>query len=47
MALEALRPLLGAGFYMKIRSIPKQFSEKKLFCVQTLTKLTELKVFFL
>jgi hypothetical protein len=46
MALEAPRPLLGAGFYMKkFVAYLNNFQRKKLFCVQTLTKLPELTVF--
>jgi hypothetical protein len=48
MALEAPRPLLGARFYMKkLLAYLNNFQRKKLFCVQTLTKLPELTVFFL
>jgi hypothetical protein len=47
MALEAPRPLLGAGFYMKkFVAYLNNFQRKKLFCVQTLTKLPELTVLF-
>jgi hypothetical protein len=43
MALEAPRPLLGARFYMKkLIAYLNNFQRKKLFCVQTLTKLPEL-----
>ncbi len=45
MALEAPRPLLGAGFYKKkLTAYLNNFQRKKLFCVQTLTKLPELTV---
>jgi hypothetical protein len=45
MTLEAPRPLLGAGVKMKKNhGIPKQFSGKKLFYIENLTKLPELTV---
>jgi hypothetical protein len=45
MVLEAPRPLQGAGFYMKkLVAYLNNFQRKKLFCVQTLTKLPELTV---
>ncbi len=41
----ASRSLLGAGFYMKkLVAYLNNFQRKKLFCVQTLTKLPELTV---
>jgi hypothetical protein len=47
MALEAPRPLLGAGFYMKkFIAYLYNFQRKKLFCVQTLMELPELTVPF-
>jgi hypothetical protein len=43
MALEAPRPLLGAGYYMKkLVAYLNNIQRKKLFYIQTLTKLPEL-----
>jgi hypothetical protein len=43
--MEAPWPLLGAHFYMKKHiAYLNNFQRKKLFCVQTLTKLAELTV---
>jgi hypothetical protein len=47
MAVEAPRPLLGAGYYMKkLVAYPylNNIKRKKLFYIQTLTKLPELTV---
>jgi hypothetical protein len=45
MALEAPRPLLGAGYYMKkLVAYLDNIQRKKLFYIQTLTKLPELTV---
>ncbi len=46
MALEAPRPLLGAGYYMKkLVAYLNNIQRKKLFCIKTLTKLPELTVY--
>ena len=48
MALEAPRPLLGAGYYRKkLVAYLNNIQRKKLFYIQTLTKLPELTVVFL
>jgi hypothetical protein len=45
MALEAPRPLLGAGYYIKkFVAYLNNIHRKKLFYIQTLTKLPELTV---
>jgi hypothetical protein len=46
MALEAPMPLLGAGYYIKkLVAYLNNIQRKKLFYIQTLTKLPELTGF--